>query len=72
MNTPSSDPILAVAVRAARRAASVVVDAARDLKRLPSFSREHADIVASATSDAHSAIRASLSEIGRASCRERV
>jgi myo-inositol-1(or 4)-monophosphatase len=61
MSTSSSDPILAVAVRAARRAASVVVDASRDLKRLPSFSHEHADIVASATSDAHGAIRASLS-----------
>ena len=33
-----NDTMLAVAVRAARRAASVMEDAARDLKRLPSHS----------------------------------
>jgi myo-inositol-1(or 4)-monophosphatase len=56
----SGDPVLAVAVRAARRAASVIIDASRDLRRLPTFSREHAEIVASASTDARSAIRASL------------
>jgi myo-inositol-1(or 4)-monophosphatase len=58
--TIAGDPVLAVAVRAARRAASVVIDASRDLRRLPSFSREHSDIVSSATADARNAIRASL------------
>ncbi len=56
----NSDPVLAVAIRAARRAASVIVDAARDLKRLPSFSKEHGDIVSSADSDAEDAIVATL------------
>src|SRR5512132_3836649 len=56
----SSDPILAVAIRAAHRAASIVVDAARDLKRLPASSNEHANIVASADSDAEDAIVATL------------
>jgi myo-inositol-1(or 4)-monophosphatase len=49
-----------VAVRAARRAASVVVDASRDLRRLPTFSKEHGDIVSSADADAQSAIRATI------------
>jgi len=56
----TSDPILAVAIRAAHRAASIVVDAARDLKRLPASSNEHADIIASADSDAEDAIVATL------------
>jgi myo-inositol-1(or 4)-monophosphatase len=60
MSSMHNDPILAVAIRAARRAASVLVDAARDLKRLPSFSKEHGDIVASADSDAEDAIVATL------------
>jgi myo-inositol-1(or 4)-monophosphatase len=54
------DPVLAVAVRAARRAASVVVDAARDLKRLPTFSKEHLEIAASAGDEARSAIVATI------------
>jgi len=58
--TMVGDPILAVAVRAARRAASVTVDASRDLRRLPTFSKEHGDIVSSADSDAESAIRATI------------
>ena len=45
MNT-TADPVLAVAVRAARRAGSVIIDASRDLRRLPTFSKEHGDIVA--------------------------
>ncbi len=60
MTTVSGDPVLAVAVRAARRAASVVIDASRDLRRLPTFSKEHGDIVSSADADAESAIRASI------------
>src|SRR5215831_14123889 len=55
------DPVLAVAVRAVRRAAAVVIDAARDLKRLPTFSKEHADIVTSADVEAQSAIVATIS-----------
>jgi len=54
------DPVLAVAVRAARRAASVVVDAARDLKRLPTFSKEHLDIASSAGDEARNAIVATI------------
>jgi len=59
--TNLSDPVLAVAVRAARRAASVIVDAARDLRRLPTFAKEHNDIVAAAQQDAQSAIVATIS-----------
>jgi myo-inositol-1(or 4)-monophosphatase len=58
--TMAGDPVLAVAVRAARRAASVTVDASRDLRRLPTFSKEHGDIVSSADADAESAIRATI------------
>jgi myo-inositol-1(or 4)-monophosphatase len=54
------DPVLAVAVRAARRASSVVVDAARDLKRLPTFSKEHLEIAASAGDEARNAIVATI------------
>lgn len=54
------DPVLAVAVRAARRAASVVIDAARDLKRLPTFSKEHLEIASSANDEAHNAIVATI------------
>ena len=54
------DPVLAVAVRAARRAASVIVDAARDLKRLPTFSKEHGEIAASAGDEARAAIVATI------------
>jgi myo-inositol-1(or 4)-monophosphatase len=56
----NSDPVLAVAIRAARRAASVLVDAARDLKRLPASSKRHGEIVASARTDAEDAIVATL------------
>ena len=41
-------PVLAVAVRAARRAAAVITDASRDLKRLPTYSKEHGEIVSTA------------------------
>jgi myo-inositol-1(or 4)-monophosphatase len=55
-----NDPFLAVALRAARTAGSIVVDAARDLRRLPAFSREHADIVTSADMEAQDAIIAAI------------
>jgi myo-inositol-1(or 4)-monophosphatase len=56
----TSDPVLAVAIRAARRAASVVIDAARDLQRLPTFSKEHGDISTSADMEAEDAIIATI------------
>jgi myo-inositol-1(or 4)-monophosphatase len=56
-----SDPSLAVAVRAARNAAAVVSDAAQDLKRLPTFAKEHGDIVSSADAEAENAIITTLS-----------
>ena len=56
-----SDPSLAVAVRAARNAAAVVSDAAQDLKRLPTFAKEHGDIVSAADAEAENAIVATLS-----------
>jgi len=55
-----NDPVLAVAVRAARRAGSVVVDAARDLKRLPAHAKEHADIASAGVSEAENAIVATI------------
>ena len=56
----TSDPILAVAVRAARRAASVLIDTSRDLRRLPTFSREHGEIATSASAEALNAIAATI------------
>jgi len=56
----TNDPVLAVAVRAARAAASIVIDAARDLKRLPTFSKDHGDIVSGADMEAEDAIIATL------------
>jgi len=55
-----NDPVLAVATRAARTAASIVVDSARDLKRMPAFSKEHAATVASAKIEAEDAIVAAI------------
>jgi myo-inositol-1(or 4)-monophosphatase len=60
VNTTFNDPVLAVAVRAARRAASVIIDAARDLKRLPAHAKEHGDIVTDADAEAENAIVATL------------
>lgn len=54
------DPILAVAVRAARTAGSILADAARDLVRLPTFSKEHAQIVSGADMEAEDAIIATI------------
>ena len=56
----TNDPVLAVAVRAARTAASIVIDAARDLKRLPTFSKEHGGIVSGADMEAEDAIIATI------------
>jgi myo-inositol-1(or 4)-monophosphatase len=56
----ADDPVVAVAVRAARSAASVIADAARDLARLPTFSKDHGDIVSTADVEAEDAIVATL------------
>jgi myo-inositol-1(or 4)-monophosphatase len=56
----NQDPILAVAVRAARRAGSVIIDAARDLKRLPSHAKGHGEIAKAADAEAQKAIIATL------------
>src|SRR5439155_26961059 len=55
-----NDPVLAVAVRAARRAGSVIVDAARDLKRLTSHASDHGDIASAADNEAENAIVATI------------
>lgn len=54
------DPVLSVAIRAAQAAASVIADAALDLKRLPTFSKQHGDIVSTADIEAEDAIVATL------------
>ena len=54
------DPILAVAIHAARRAAAVLVDVSRDLKRRPSHARDQADIVSNADTEAENAMIATL------------
>jgi myo-inositol-1(or 4)-monophosphatase len=58
---PMNDPSLAVAIRAARNAAAVIQDAARDIKRLPASSKQCDEIVAAAEAEAASSIAASLS-----------
>ncbi len=55
-----NDAALSVAVRAARNAAAMIEDTALDLKRLPSFSKEHAEIASSAEDEAGSAIATTL------------
>jgi len=55
-----NDPVLAVAVHAARRAAAVLVDAARDLKRRPMHAKDHGDIVFNADTEAENAMIATL------------
>ena len=54
------DPLLAVAARAARRAASVLEDAARDLRRLPVHATSRAELVTAADADAENAVIATL------------
>jgi len=58
--TMQNDPVMAVAVHAARRAAAVLVDAARDLKRRPMHAKDHADIVFNADTEAENAMIATL------------
>lgn len=55
-----SDPSLAVAVRAARNAAAVIEDVARDLARLPSSSQAHREIASGAATEAADAITTTL------------
>ena len=59
MKPPGSDPALEVATRAARRAASVIIDASRDLARLPSH-RKASDLVAETDGEAEDAIVATI------------
>ena len=56
----TQDPVIAVAVRAARRAAAMITDAARDLKRLPSYATQHGDVIANAGAEAEDAIIATI------------
>jgi myo-inositol-1(or 4)-monophosphatase len=58
--TAADDPFLTVAMHAARTAASVVADAARDLTRLPTFSKEHGEIVSTADVEAEDAMVAMI------------
>lgn len=53
-------PTLAVAIRAARAAAAIVVDAGRDLGRLPSHVEVRGDVVAATETEARSIIVATL------------
>ena len=54
------DPILAVAIHAARRAAALLVDVSRDLKPLPSHAKDRADLVGNADTEAENAMIATL------------
>jgi myo-inositol-1(or 4)-monophosphatase len=56
----ASDPILAVAIHAARRAAAVLVDAARDLKRRPSHAKRPDSVVSDADAEAENAMISTL------------
>jgi myo-inositol-1(or 4)-monophosphatase len=56
----SVDSMLAIAGRAARTAGSIIVDAVRDLRRLPPFSKEHAQIATAAEMEAEDAIVAAI------------
>ncbi|HET7097450.1 MAG TPA: inositol monophosphatase family protein [Casimicrobiaceae bacterium] len=56
----TNDPVLAVAIRAAHRAASVILDAARDLRRRPSHAKDHGDVATEAQTEAENAIIATL------------
>ena len=65
--TPSgaaSDAMFAIAVRAARTAGSILVDAARDLARLPTFSKEHAQVTSGALSYAVLVLGAAAAAVG--------
>jgi len=56
----NDSPALAVAIRAARAAAAIVVDAGRDLGRLPSHVKVQGDIVSAADAEAENVIAATL------------
>ena len=56
----TNDPVLAVAIRAAHRASSMILDAARDLRRRPSHAKDHGDIATEAQTEAENAIIATL------------
>lgn len=56
----SNHPLLDVAVHSARRAASVIVDAARDIKRRPSHARDRGEIASNASAEAENALIATL------------
>jgi myo-inositol-1(or 4)-monophosphatase len=56
----ADDLYLTVAERAVRRAASVLDDAARDLRRLPAHARDRADVAATAGAEAENAAIATL------------
>jgi myo-inositol-1(or 4)-monophosphatase len=56
----NDSPALAVAIRAARAAAAIVVDAGRDLGRLPSHVKVQGDIVSAADAEAANVIVATL------------
>ena len=56
----TNDPVLSVAIRAAHRASSVIIDAARDLRRRPAHAKDHGDIAAQAEAEAENAIIATL------------
>ena len=62
----SNDPHLGVAVHAARRAASVIVVAARDIRRRPSHATDRGEIASNAGAEAENAIIATL----RSACPE--
>ena len=55
-----NDPVLAVAIHAARRAAAVLVDVSRDLKRRPAHAKDHADLVGNADTEAENAMISTL------------
>lgn len=56
----TTDAFLPVAIRAARTAASILVDAARDIAHLPTFSKEHGKIASGADMEAEDAIVATI------------
>ena len=56
----TDDPVLAIAVRAARRAGSVIVDAGRDLKRRPAHATDGGDIATATDNEAENAIVATI------------
>ena len=56
----TNDPFLGVGVQAARRAAAVIIDAARDLKRRPSHATNRGEMASDAGAEAENAMIATL------------